>query len=84
MIYTYTIFDAPPGSTSGGALPDHSDVEFDAESDQEAIDFVFECLELAAAGLSEEDGYTQGDKLHALLWDPGEIIIDSPSFLLEL
>lgn len=80
--YTYTIFDADPNSSSGTQWPTHEDLEIEADSDDEAIQQVAELMEIEAAGLSPDDDYAVGDRLHALVWADDETIVGAPTYTL--
>lgn len=80
--YTYTVFDANPNSSSGTEWPSHSDIEIEADSDEEAIDDVRDVMSVEAAGLNAEDGYSAGDVLHALVWSEDGTIIGTPTYTL--
>lgn len=79
MSYTYTIFDANPNSSSGTAWPSHSDVEIEADSDENAVAEVRDVMEIEAAGLSAANGYVAGDCLHAIVWDEDGVIVGMPT-----
>ena len=73
--YTYSIYDGNPAASGGCTLPDHEDLEIEADSDEDARFDVELALEVAAAGLSVDDGYAVGDVLYALVWDAdGEVV----------
>jgi hypothetical protein len=75
--YTYTIFDASPHASSGTQWPSHTDVEIEADTDQEAVDAVRDVMDVEAAGLSTDDGYEVGQLIHALVWsEDGTIVGD--------
>lgn len=78
--YTYTIFDANPASSSGGAWPSHEDTEIDADSAEDATSAVRAVLETQAAGLSASDGYDVGQRLYAVVWDADETIVGQPTY----
>lgn len=74
-LYTYTIFDADPNSSSGTELPDSADIELEADSAEEALELARDELENAAAGLNVSDGYEVGQRLYALVWDhAGQVV----------
>ena len=68
--YQYTIYDADPDVSSGGALLDAEDISIEADTLDEAIDDVRTAVEVYAAGLQAED-YQPGDMLYALVWHDG-------------
>ncbi len=78
--FTYTIFDANPNTSSGTAWDTHTDVEIEADSDQEAIDEVRDVMSIESSGLNAEDGYDVGQELHALVWDADETIVGTPTY----
>ncbi len=78
--YTYTIFDADPNSNNGGAWDTHTDVELEADSDEEAIAEVSDVMSTEAAGLSPVDGYEVGRRLYAIVWSEDETIVGQPTY----
>lgn len=78
--FTYTIFDADPNQSGGTEWPTHSNLELEADSDDEAIEAVRDVMSTEAAGLNTSDGYDVGDKLHALIWDAAGTIIGTPTY----
>lgn len=66
--YCYTIFDDNPNTSSGTAWPDYKEKDLIAESDSEAIEIVYEVMEMEAKGLHVKDGYHVNDKLYAIVW----------------
>jgi hypothetical protein len=79
-IYTYTIFDANPNTSSGTAWPSHEDIEIEAESDAEALGAVRDVMSTEAAGLNASDGYDVGQRLYALVWDADTVIVGEPTY----
>lgn len=77
-IYTYTIFDADPQSSSGTAWPSHEDIEIEADSDADAIEEVESVMSVEAAGLNPSDGYEAGQSLHALVWSDDGSVVGQP------
>jgi hypothetical protein len=73
--YTYTIYDADPGTSGQCSWPDHDDCEIEADDDDEARDDVRRILESEAAGLSTSDGYEVGQRIYALVWDDDGSVI---------
>lgn len=65
MNYTYTIYDAHPAQSGSCAWPGHADVALEADTAEEALDEVSDALEVEAAGLSECDGYSAGQRIYA-------------------
>lgn len=82
-MYTYTIFDANPHQTSGTAWPTHSDLEIEADSDEEALGEVRDVMSIEAAGLNEADGYDVGQTLYAFVWQDG-IMVGEPTYDLTI
>lgn len=78
--YTYTIFDSDPNASDGGPWPHRSDVELEADSDQEAIDAVLAVMSSEAESLYPSDGYSAGDTLYALVWDSDGMVVGSPTY----
>jgi len=68
--YTYTIYDADPARSGPCEWPSHVDVAIEADDDSEARDAVVDALEVAAAGLSEADGYSVGQSIYAQIAKP--------------
>jgi hypothetical protein len=81
-VYTYTIFDANPNTSSCTAWPDHQDEEIVAESDEAAIDAVREVMSANASGLNPSDGYDVGQRLYAIVWDTDTVIVGEPTHTL--
>jgi hypothetical protein len=79
-IYTYTIFDANPNSSSGTEWPTHDDIQIEADSDEEVTAEVRDVMSVEAAGLNTSDGYEVGDVLHALVWDADGTIVGTPTY----
>ncbi len=67
--YKYTISD---GHGFGSDWEDYSDVEIEAEDDDEAIEQAVSALEVAVAGLGSPD-YEAGDKIYVSLDGPDGI-----------
>lgn len=78
--YTYTIFDANPHTSGGTAWPSHTDIEIEAESDEDALEEVRDALSVESSRLSVSDGYDVGQRLYALLWDSEGILVGEPTY----
>lgn len=81
-VYTYTVFDADPNSSSGTEWPSHTDVEIEADSDDEAVEGVRDAMRVEAAGLNPGDGYDPDDTIHAIVWSDDGTIVGQPTYVL--
>lgn len=70
--YAYTIYDRDP--SRGPALTLAEDVAVEADTEDEAVDELRDAIEVAAAGLSPEDGYAVGDTIVGHLECDGVIV----------
>lgn len=78
-MYSYTIFDADPQSSSVPAWDTHNGVELEADCDDDVISDVRHVLEIEAARLNEADGYEVGQRLYAIVWDADGIVVEQVS-----
>ena len=81
-LYTYTIFDADPNSSSGTAWPSHDDIEIAADSDADALEVVRDEMCIEASGLNVQDGYDVGQRLYAIVWAEDGTIVGQPTYAL--
>lgn len=81
-VYTYTIFDANPNSSSGTAWPSHDSLEIVADDDDGAIEAVRDVMSVEAAGLNPDDGYDVGQRLYAIVWGADTVIVGEPTYTL--
>ena len=65
--YTFTIFDADPQTSGSCAWDAHTDVEIEADDNEEAVEQARDELEIAACGLCRDDGYNEGQRIYALV-----------------
>jgi hypothetical protein len=78
--YTYTIFDANPNTSSGTDWPTHTDIEIEADSDDEALAAVEDEMSSEAGSLNPSDGYEAGNLLHAIVWADDGTIVGEPTY----
>lgn len=79
-VYTYTIFDADPNVSSGGALPDHEDVEIEADDADDALSEARERVARAAKECDRDSSYAAGDRLWVQVWDADGVPVRDASY----
>lgn len=78
--YTYSIFDSDPSTSGGCEWPGHSNVEIEADSNEEAIEEVEAIMASEAKGLNPEDGYDVGQTIYGTVWSEDGTIVGSPTY----
>ena len=80
--YTYTIFDGHPAVSGDSKIPGYEGIAIESASYKSAIEEARDAMSILAAGLSTDDGYEVGDRLHALVWDADGTVVGTPRYTL--
>lgn len=78
-VYTYSIFDADPNSSTDMQWPGHNRAKLAAKDLGAAEARVKEIM--SGARFDEADGYEVGQRIYSLIWEDG-VIVASPGYTL--